>query len=508
MKSSHAILRWGFSSWLAVGIAGILITPVLYLFSNGFGEQGEVTFSTVSWLLANGNPLYVGPDSAERYSLQHGPIVYFVVGYIMKAFGPSYLTAKVATVGALMLSIAFSWLLFRKRLSRVDSVCLLGLEAWLFMHWPYTYLIRPDALMLLCVTAGLYFVEALQKRSQLIIVIALLLGLMINLKIHGFIYFLPILYLVYRSFGARTVAVIGGLSILLAVVPFLSPYVSLTNYLFWLSGSINHGIMVGRIVAKILLVAAIVILPVAVGKLCGINLRSFYLSHRPLLLVVFVATVLPSIIGSKVGSGTNHLIPLIPTFMYLYMLFIGYVRQKQASWQPSAVSPGARYLSVALITLIVVIVTIGGINPQKRMVEKIKASGGETIIQDLRRLEADYAGCTLAIGYGEKDSMLYSNITPLPVFHGSPYLIDMVALGDMAGSGVTIPAATAQKLNDGAIRVWLIPRGEKPFAYYLFNGSFRDNFLNHYQMAGKTKYFDVWVYRSMDRAKLNSNQAF
>ncbi len=499
ISSPAVLLRWGFSSWLAIGIAGILIAPVLYLFSNGFGEQGEVTFSTVSWLLANGNPLYVDLDSAERYSLQHGPIVYFVVGYIMKAFGPSYLTAKVATVGALLLSIAFSWLLFSKRLSKMDSFCLLGLEAWLFLHWPYTYLIRPDALMLLCVTAGLYFVETLQKRSQLIIVIALLLGLMINLKIHGFIYFLPILYLVYRGFGARTVAVIGGLSILLAVVPFLSPHVSLANYLFWVSGSINHGIMVGRIVAKILLVVAIVMLPVAVGKLSGINLRSFYLSHRSLFLVVFVATAVPSIVGSKVGSGTNHLIPLVPTFMYLYMLFIDYIRRTQALLQPAAVSPVARYSSVALITLIFVIVTIGGVNPQKRMVEKIKASGRETIIQDLRRLEANYAGYTLAIGYGEKDNMLYSDITPLPVFHGSPYLIDMVAIGDMAGSGVTIPAATAGKLNDGEIKVWLIPRGEKPFAYYLFDGAFRDNFLNNYVMAGKTKFFDVWVYRGMGR---------
>ncbi len=500
MKSVPTILlRWGFSSWLAAGIAGIIITPVIYLFSNGFGEQGEATFSAVSWLLANGNPLYVGLHSAERYSLQHGPIVYFVVGYIMKAFGPGYLTAKVAAVGALLLSIAFSWLLFRTRLSKLDSFCLLGLEAWLFLHWPYTYLIRPDALMLLCVSAGLYFIETSQKRFQLIIVITLLLGLMINLKIHGFIYFLPILYLVYRRFGARTVAVIGGLSILLAIVPFLSPHVSLTNYFLWLSNSIYHGIVVKRIAAKILLVAAIVILPVAVGKLCGINLRSFYLSHRSLLLVVFVAMVLPLIIGSKVGSGTNHLIPFIPTFMYLYMLFIDYIRRNQASWQSAAVSPGARYLSVALITLIIGVVTIGGINPQKRMIEKITVSGREAIIQDLRRLEADYAGYTLAIGYGEKDNMLYRDITPLPVFRGSPYLIDMVAISDMACSGVTIPATTAGKLNDGEIKVWLIPRGEKPFAYYLFDGSFRNNFLNNYQMAGKTEYFDVWVYRGMDR---------
>ena len=85
-------------AWAAAGIVLALVTSAMYLLWPGFGEQGEVNFASVAWLVSNGQPLYTDVDAAQRYSLQHGPIVYLLVGGIMQLLGPSYVTAKLSVV--------------------------------------------------------------------------------------------------------------------------------------------------------------------------------------------------------------------------------------------------------------------------------------------------------------------------------------------------------------------------------------------------------------------------
>lgn len=236
------LLKYSLIIWSLVGIALLTLTSLLYLNWNGFIEQGEITFSTVSYLFSEGYPIYVAIDAAEQYSIQHGPIIYIIIGSFMELMGPSYLTAKLANITALLLTIIISWLWYSNVLNKKTALFLLGLECWCLLHWTYSYLSRPDSIMLLCMTVGTYIAATKRSRLWLILGTAIPLGIMINLKIHGFIYFLPILALIYQYLSWKDFLKLGCITIILAIAPFLLPQVSLENYFMWLTMSLSHGI--------------------------------------------------------------------------------------------------------------------------------------------------------------------------------------------------------------------------------------------------------------------------
>ncbi len=297
------IVRWLFNVWVLCGIGGVLVTPVLYLQWPGFSEQGEVTFSAVSWLVVHGQPLYTDLAAADRYSLQHGPAIYLLVGVVMSLFGPGYLTAKLTSVVSFLLVFVISWLWFSRLADRQTAFCLVGLQSWILLHWPYTYLVRPDPIMLLAVVISMYIATTMRNRWMIVLGTAIPLGVMVNFKIHGVFYFLPILAIVYRSIGLRNIFLIGGLSLPVAIAPFLLPQISWTNYTLWLMQSIQHGLHWQRLYAKIALGFEFFMIPVAVGIIFGLDLGAFSRRHRWLVLSLIASSVIPVIVGSKVGSG-------------------------------------------------------------------------------------------------------------------------------------------------------------------------------------------------------------
>jgi len=458
-----------------------------------------VTFSTVSWLIVHGHPLYTDLAAAERYSLQHGPAIYLIVGSIMKMLGPGYITAKLATVAAFLIVILISWIWFSKCLSRHLAFILLGLESWVLLHWPYAYLVRPDAIMLLCVIVSMYIVTTRQNRWLLILGTAIPLGIMVNLKIHGLFYFVPILAIVYQQIGLRSILLIGGLSLLMGIAPFLLPQISGTNYSVWLVESIHHGFKWQNFIAKIVLGFVLFLIPVATGIVFGVDLGAFYRRNRLLILTLLVSSIIPAIVGSKAGSGTNHLIPFIPILMYVMILLIADIKKRCHPLPEVVRTRLAVCLGRAILIVIAILITVSGFNGEKRIFKHF-ASDRTAIFKEIQSIEALYTGKTLAIGYGEKASdLLYRDFIPLPVFHGNPYLVDSVALGDMNSAGVAMPAATIRKLADGAIVVWLIPAGDSPFADGIFDESFRQAFFVNYRLAARTEHFDVWIHRNIAR---------
>ncbi len=123
-------------------------------------------------------------------------------------------------------------------------------------------------------------------------------------------------------------------------------------------------------------------------------------------------------------------------------------------------------LSRAILVVIAVIITISGLNGEERILKNF-AGDRTAIISEIESIEATYAGKTLAIGYGDEGPYShYRDLIPLPVFQGNPYLIDIVALGDMISAGLPLPAATIGKLDEGAVAVWVIPSGSPPFALH------------------------------------------
>ena len=121
-------------AWAVAGIILALVTSAMYLLWPGFGEQGEVNFASVAWLVSNGQPLYTDVDAAARYSLQHGPIVYLLIGGIMQLLGPSYVTAKLSGVVMFWLILGLSFVMFKRAGGRRKALIFTGLEAWILFH--------------------------------------------------------------------------------------------------------------------------------------------------------------------------------------------------------------------------------------------------------------------------------------------------------------------------------------------------------------------------------------
>ena len=509
-ETAKKFTRGSLNIWSLCGIILLLCTAYVYLRWSGFAEQGEVNFASVSWLLYQGYPLYTDIDFPARYSLQHGPIVYLLAGGIMKLLGPSFVTAKLSGIVTLLIAIFISWLWFSKLVDKKYALWLVGLEIWILFHWHHIYFIRPDSMMFLCVVVSMYIITTQQKRLLLILGLAIPMAIMANLKIHGVIYFLPIIAIAYGHLGWKNLLYAGGLGLLLAVSPFLVPQISFNNYMIWLFQSFNHGFSFKNFVPKLTVLVLLFLLPITIGSVCGANVRAFYLRNKPTILTLLLSMIIISIIASKGGSGTNHLIPFVPIFCYLILLLVVEVKKGSGGLLVVGRTTFSTKLSSIMLALILVTITMSGITTEDRLFKMILQDNMIAMVQDVESIQQLYTGRTIEIGYGEEKSKnVHGDLIPLPVFKGSPLLIEAVTLGDMTLAGVPIPSATIKSLEEGTIEVWLIPAGDIPFAMNscpgnpLFSDLFRQTFFNNYQLVSSTHFFDIWVYGNVKNMDYN-----
>jgi len=503
----NKFLRGLLNIWSLCGMIILLCTAYFYLGWSGFGEQGEVNFASVSWLLYQGYPLYTDIDFPARYSLQHGPIIYILAGGIMKMLGPSFITAKLSGIIALLCAVVISWVWFAKLIDKKSAFLLVGLETWILFHWHHIYFIRPDSMMLLCVVVSMYLITTKQNRWVLILALTIPLAIMANLKIHGVIYFLPIIVIAYPRLGLKNLSYAGCLALLLATLPFFVPQIYWNNYLLWLFQSIYHGFSISNLIPKVMMLIVLFLLPITIGTIYGVNMRSFYVRNKPTILTLLCSALVISIIASKGGSGTNHLIPFVPIVCYLIVLLVC-ERKKADGHLRVVVRPTfSTKLSSILLALVLVVITVSGISTEKRLFKMIVASDKIEMAQELQSIAKFYPGKTMEVGYGEEKSYNeYDDLIPLLVFHGNPLLIEAVALGDMTQAGLPIPPATIKSMQEGVIQIWLIPVGNIPFAMndrlgkdsenQVFSELFRQTFFENYQLDSSTAFFDIWIYRN------------
>lgn len=493
LKEQHAftILKiWSFS-----GLLILLGTAFFYLQWDGFGEQGQMNFAAVSHLLYQGYPLYVDNEFPARYSLQHGPIIYMITGAIMELFGANFITAKLSGVLAILLTLFISWKWFTEVLDRQSAIVLLGLEIWMLFHWNYIYFIRPDPFLLLCVTISMYMLSTRADSKYIILGIALPFSIAVNLKIHGILYFLPVFILAYSKIERRGLMKIAGLGGILSFIPFLLPQISLSNYLSTVFFSLDHGFRFANFVPKMAVLVLIVLLPICFFKWTNTDPRRIIKENRFNFILILPVILLVSIIASKGGSGTNHLMPFLPVFLYFYIKCILEWRIQQQE----AKSQGAMVRFGAFLLILVLIISIGGFSTQKRLLEQVFFKNREGIIQEIYSIQKQYPNKKLEIGYGEMHSYsTYQDLIALPVFAGNPLYLELVAMSDMERAGVYVPVSTLKVLETGTVEIWLIPKGNKPFDVnkIVFNDTFKKKFFENYRMVDSTEFFDIWIHKS------------
>jgi len=479
-----------------------------YMSVNGFAGEVEPIVSCLSWLVQSGQPLYTDFDAAERYSVLYGPSVFLTNGLFLRILGPSLASAKLASVFGTVGSLVFLYgALARKRRDRVA----LGVTALAVLYyWTQgfaVYLVRPDALLIFAVGLGLY--AAVKARRVLsLVAVAVTAGFAINLKAHGMVYFLPIFALLYQRFGWRDLGrMFMGTAVVVIAPFFLYPQVSLVNYVGWLTNAMSHGLE-RETLGQTFRYAGFLLLPVICAFVAARDRRKLFAENKLAIAMLVPIYGLTLLLSSKPGAGPVHLLPLVPTTMYL----LGSLYRASLSSRSRVVVQRPAFTGMpvrqAVLTATVLTALLAGTVNAYRSVRFVDFQIAQTpgLATDVQEIMAAYPDLTISMACGgENVNFRTTWVRPLLVFANNPMLIDPISVMDSSLSGLDLSENTYLAISEGRISVWLVPREQKPFSkenWYaphnpLFPVKFREHFMANYTPHGHSRYFDLWFWNGL-----------
>jgi hypothetical protein len=484
-----------------VGFAALLAINVAF---PGYLDHAEPNIASVSWLVLKGAPLYHAIDAPERYSLLYGPTTYLPYTAALALGGGSAASLKGAVLVADVVMIYFLWRAYRSQLAPAPAL-LVTVFVLLFMHAlrpnHYFFQVRADVLCLSAIAVALF---GASQRSGWAGPVALAIGsaFVADTKATGFAYLLPLFAAFYGLRGLRLSALVALAAMALAGLPFLLPNVSLPQYLDWLHRATGHPQARDDLVATLrawpILVFPLVLIAGPV-PLRNPKFIEFVRARRLTLLALLVALAFATFSSSRIGAGSHHLLPLLPTLAYEYLLLHRALGGEFAARNPFAF----RYVWACMA--LVLLIRIGGgfaevLSPWRDWKRAARVS------DEVRSLAGGYRHP--GVGWGDAlDDVTYYR--PEAVFAAGRLLVDEVALSDMDLDKIPVPSSTIQAIDTCFIDAWLIPKNEEPFSmsnsfstYYpklvppprpLFGAAFRTAFARRYSKRGSGEFFDLWV---------------
>lgn len=488
---------WPLSLGLLVVFAGI---AAWYVGLEGLAGEVEPVVTTLSWLVSNGHPLYTPFDAAERYSVLYGPSVFLTNGLFLKLLGPTVASVKLVSALAAVGSLLLLYAALARR--RRDTLAVLLTAAAAMYFWAQgfaVYLVRPDALMVFSLSLALYGAARL-RRPLAILTVAVAAGFAVNLKLHGFLYFVPVAALLALRHGRCACVVAAAGTLVVAALPFVfNPQVSLVDYVAWIRDASRQGLTT-EFLALDLGYAAALVLPLAlVLALAG---WSRWRGTPEGALILSLASVLPAelVLASKPGAGLVHLLPMAIPTVYVLGRLLQRLQEDGFDWRPRTRRAAAWAFGLTLLLA-------GSVNEYRavRLLDWQKRQLPDLEL-DVRGVMARYGGLTMAMACGGENHAFLSTWTrALLAFADNPVLLDPISVMDSALSGRELSRSTYDAIGDGRIALWLVPRGQEPFRkvnwYYphlpIFPDAFRHHFEAHYSQRAQSRYFDLWFWNGL-----------
>jgi hypothetical protein len=285
---------------------------------------------------------------------------------------------------------------------------------------------------------------------------------------------------------------------LAALAAFIAPILAdpsvVLLYTRYLVLAIGHGIS-GVAVVENLEIAAALTAPVLI----------VFLWRRPILAKddlwflagLAVATLVVTVLGSKIGALPNYLLPLAPSFFYLTVRTL-------AAPPRHAGAPGTQLGLMATIFLIVFACNAGS---WLLMVETVSRLASYNAVMTAKR--AEFIALITAhpdaeTGIGNDASYEDTYFASLQVMGNGMLHIAVPAWMDLHEGG--IGESYALRFIEGcAAPAWVLPAGA-PFSLVtpytnqpLFSDAFRAAFAMNYRLADHGASYDVWVCRTGGR---------
>jgi hypothetical protein len=205
------------------------------------------------------------------------------------------------------------------------------------------------------------------------------------------------------------------------------------------------------------------------------------------------------VLGAKVGAGNYHLFPYVASLLHLYF------------WRRSELPAAEQDVPVRLfaIPLIFTLLFYSAVHVRDYLHAYEFSPRGSAAIAEIRTVEDQYKGHKVEVGVGDRSDNPAISYGAISALDGEPYTMNFAAIRDMQLGGVEVPDSTVNYIRACETEVWLIPKGEAPFAasnsYFesnhpAFGDSMRDAFAASYRKVdslgvNSLGVFDVWLCR-------------
>lgn len=472
---------WRLLLWagLAVALLGLGVECVRYLLLGAYLDHIESTVVISGWQYLHGSALYEIEDGAPRFSTFYGPLAYLAPLPPLLLFGASVSASKIAA----MLGLAATLAVMARHLARsappAALASMLLLAAGLLLFGKVSFWTRSDSLLALAAVVAV----ALAERRRGALWVGLSIGVAVNLKAHAFLYFLPLLFDLWRRDGWRAVPIVAVSSVAVFLLPFLLPGVSLPDYVAGLVQQMGHRSHAWSIAPGPLLVAALLALPLILAWPAGPDRRP----RQDRAFAVAAAATLAVLLypASFTGAGAYHLLPFLPVLTEAFRRL-----------QPETVAARLAPLAILLFALPAAAATVHAMGEH---------DGEAALAEEALALARQSPSPAVHMGYGDNQrSYLVSQLgKAVLALNGFPALIDAQVLGELGYVGVDGSRRWVPYLRDCRVARWLVPKGERPFAlagYYddhpLFDDDFRRAFADNYRLVDSSKNFDIWQCRA------------
>ena len=500
MQTIHKRCNWAFMA-LALVVVGYLVFVLhRYLTFGTYLDHAESDAAVLAWRLMTGQSLYAGTDSAEQFFSLYGPMLCIFSGLPFLLFEPSVALSKLGNSAACISSVG----LFAIYTWRRYGADYFGIGVLIFACYPLIATaaglwIRPEPYTYFLVTAALAATLLSERRDTMwtAVAIAICAGLAMNLKIHSFVYFVPLVMKYGVSRWRIEWPVMFVVAIAVFVLPFALPNVSFTNYVqgvaeFASGRELHWNALRSAIKFSFMFTAPGLFL------LTLIAARRAPLSRPDKIYsaVFFLCVVLNLYPSSLPGSTWYHLVPFFPIAVDLNLRYLRALEVRPRLWLTG-------HAAVAL-TLIILCVT-----PQKRLMKIMyKASAwSHEITAEITKAMQSFPGQSIQLGYDFDTAVHYrwTFVRPVIAFAGHPLTVSGVLGMERQFARKDTSSAKIKWIKACRTDVWLIPIGHgRSFSmtsHYgdgqsAFGKQFQTAFYETYEKTEITKHFSVWRCRN------------